>query len=312
MGEKRIFLLPGEIAVSRQPAVLATLLGSCVAICLFNRALRAGGMNHYMLPSGDALESRGKYGDYASNKLIEMMLKLDPNVRNLTAQVYGGGAVVGHLSAGVGIGEKNIAVAYEMLEGHGITIIKRDVGGTNGRRIFFNTFTGDIQARPIEKSELARELEEKKKGVSSRKIRVLVVDDSQTIRQIISQAVSTDPGMEVVGQAADAYEARSGILELDPDVITLDIIMPRMDGVTFLKKLMVHFPKPVIVISSIAQKGGKQRSRARMVGAVDVIDKEDLNMYQGIGAAASMLTGKIRLAAVTVVKKRSVAEIGRI
>jgi len=307
-----VFLLPGEMAVSRQPAVIATLLGSCVAICLYNKQLKAGGMNHYMLPGGNNVDMKGKYGDYASAKLIEMMLRLDPNKKNLVAQIYGGGAVVGHLSTGVGIGVKNIEIALEILESHGIPLIKKDVGGTNGRKIFFNTETGDIQMRPIEKSELTRELEEKKKSISARKIRVLVVDDSATIRQIISKAISADAQIEVVGQAADAFEARSSILELDPDVITLDIIMPRMDGVTFLKKLMMHFPKPVIVVSSIAQKESKQRSRAQMIGAVDVIDKEDLKMYQGIATATSILTGKIKLAAMTSVKKRTEAEIGHI
>ncbi len=226
--------------------------------------------------------------------------------------MYGGGAVVGHLNTGVGIGEKNIAVALEILEARGIRVTRKDVAGTNGRKIFFNTFTGDVEMRPIEKSELTRELEEKKKSLTARKIRVLVVDDSLTIRQIISKAISTDPGMEVAGQAADAYEARSSILELDPDVITLDIIMPKMDGLAFLKKLMMHFPKPVIVVSSVAQEGSKQRSRARMIGAVEVIDKEDLKMYQGLGTAASILCGKIRLAALTSVKKRTEAEIGHI
>jgi chemotaxis receptor (MCP) glutamine deamidase CheD/CheY-like chemotaxis protein len=312
MEEKRIFLLPGEMAVSRQPAVLATLLGSCVAICLFNKAIKAGGMNHYMLPAGNNAEMKGKYGDYASNKLIEMMLRLDPDITSLVAHVYGGWAVVGHLSTGVGIGEKNIAVALEILEARGIRVTRKDVAGTNGRKIFFNTFTGDVQMRPIEKSELTRELEEKKKSLTARKIRVLVVDDSPTIRQIISKAISTDPGMEVTGQAADAYEARSSILELDPDVVTLDIIMPKMDGLAFLKKLMMHFPKPVIVVSSVAQEDSKQRSRARMIGAVEVIDKEDLRMYQGLGTAASLLCGKIRLAALTSVKKRTEAEIGHI
>jgi CheY-like chemotaxis protein len=212
----------------------------------------------------------------------------------------------------VGIGEKNISTAIEILDTAGIPLIKKDVGGTNGRKIFFNTFTGDIIMRPIEKSELTKELEEKKKTISGRKIRVMVVDDSATIRQIISKAISTDPGIEVVGQAADAFEARSSILELDPDVITLDIIMPRMDGVTFLKKLMMHFPKPVIVVSSIAQKDSKQRSRAQMIGAVDVIDKEDLKMYQGLATATGILTTKIKLAAMTSVRKKTEAEIGHI
>jgi chemotaxis receptor (MCP) glutamine deamidase CheD/FixJ family two-component response regulator len=310
--EKRIFLLPGEMAVSRQPVVLATLLGSCVAVCLFNKSIKAGGMNHYMLPTGTNAEMKGKYGDYSTHKLFEMMQRLDPNTNNLVAQIYGGGAVVGHLNTGVGIGEKNIEIALQLLDHYGVKIIKRDVGGTNGRKIFFNTDTGEIQMRPIEKSELTKELEAKKKSISSRKIRVLVVDDSATIRQIISKALAMDDGIEVVGEAGDAFEARSSILELDPDVITLDIIMPKMDGVTFLKKLMMHFPKPVIVVSSIAQKESKQRQRAQMIGAVDVIDKEDLKMYQGIQTATSILASKVKVAAMTAVKKKSEAEIGHI
>lgn len=310
--KKRIFILPGEMAVSRQPAVIATLLGSCVAICLFNKQLKAGGMNHYMLPTGTKGDMMGKYGDYATEKLVEMMLKLDSNRSNLVAQVYGGGAVVGHLSTGVGIGEKNIEMAMKLLDKHGIAIIKKDISGTNGRKIFFDTGTGNIEMRLIEKSEMTKQLEEKKQNMAARKIRVLVVDDSATIRSIISKAITMDPEIEVIGQAGDAFEARSKILELDPDVVTLDIIMPKMDGVTFLKKLMLHFPKPIIIVSSIAQKESKQRFRAQQIGAVDVIDKEDLKMYQGIQTASTILTGKIKMAAMALVKKRSEAEIGHI
>jgi len=313
MEKKRIFILPGEMAVSRQPAVIATLLGSCVAVCLFNKQLRAGGMNHYMLPTGlKTEEMKGKYGDYATEKLVEMMLRLDTDKGNIVAQVYGGGAVVGHLSTGVGIGEKNIVTAIQILEKHRIPVIKKDVSGVSGRKIFFDTETGDIEMRLIEKSEMTKDLEEKKRQISTRKIRVLVVDDSATIRQIISKAIAMDPGIEVVGEAGDAFEARSKILELDPDVVTLDIIMPRMDGVTFLKKLMLHLPKPIIIVSSIAQKDSTQRKRAQAIGAVDVVDKEDLKMYQGIQTASTLLTGKIKIAAMTHVKKRTEAEIGHI
>ncbi len=312
MEKKKIFILPGEMAVSRQPAVIATLLGSCVSVCLYNKQLRAGGMNHFMLPSGARDDMKGKYGDYATEKLIEMMLKLDPNKGNLVAQLYGGGAVVGHLSVGAGIGDKNVAIANELLERHRIPVSKRDMSGTSGRKIFFDTETGAVEMRLIEKSEMTKHAEEKKKLISTRRIRVLVVDDSSTIRQIITKAITMDPGIEVIGEAGDAFEARSLILELDPDVVTLDIIMPKMDGVTFLKKMMLHFPKPIIIVSSIAQKDSKQRQRAQAIGAVDVVDKEDLKMYQGIQTASTLLTGKIKLAAITHVKKRTEEEIGHI
>jgi chemotaxis response regulator CheB len=86
-------------------------------------------------------------------------------------------------------------------------------------------------------------------------IRVLVVDDSAIVRKILTDALSTEPDIEVVGAAPDPFVARDKILALRPDVLTLDIEMPRMDGLTFLARLMEHHPMPVIVISSLGQAG---------------------------------------------------------
>jgi two-component system, chemotaxis family, protein-glutamate methylesterase/glutaminase len=105
------------------------------------------------------------------------------------------------------------------------------------------------------------------------KIRVLVVDDSSLVRRMISTALSRDPEIEVVGTAADPYEARDKILSLNPDVLTLDIEMPRMDGITFLGILSKHRPLPVIVISSISQAGSETALKALEAGAVEVIGK---------------------------------------
>ena len=87
----------------------------------------------------------------------------------------------------------------------------------------------------------------------NRKIKVLIVDDSAIVRKILSEAVSSEPDMEVVGTAPDPYVARDKILALQPDVLTLDIEMPRMDGLTFLKRLMRHHPLPTIIIRQIPQ-----------------------------------------------------------
>ena len=109
--------------------------------------------------------------------------------------------------------------------------------------------------------------------MSVRRIRTLIVDDSAVVRRIISDALSHDPEIEVVGTAIDPYAARDKILALNPDVITLDLEMPRMDGLTFLKLIMKHRPMPVIVMSSLTTDGSTKALEALQAGAVDVLDK---------------------------------------
>jgi two-component system, chemotaxis family, protein-glutamate methylesterase/glutaminase len=109
--------------------------------------------------------------------------------------------------------------------------------------------------------------------IPPKKIRALVVDDSAVVRRAIADALSADPEIEVVGTASDPYVARDKILELHPDVITLDIEMPRMDGLTFLRILQKHHPMRVVIISSTTTNGSKNAIEALAAGAVDVIAK---------------------------------------
>jgi len=106
-----------------------------------------------------------------------------------------------------------------------------------------------------------------------KKIRVLIVDDSAIVRKTLSDIISAEPGLEVAGTAADPFVARDKILALKPDVLTLDIEMPRMDGLTFLKKLMRFHPLPVVVISSLGQASSQAAIEALQSGAVDVVAK---------------------------------------
>jgi len=107
----------------------------------------------------------------------------------------------------------------------------------------------------------------------ARRVRVLVVDDSAVIRSVFHQELARDPDIEVVGTAPDPYAARDLILEKEPDVITLDIEMPRMDGITFLHKIMRYRPTPVIVVSSLTPSGGALALEALAAGACDVMCK---------------------------------------
>jgi two-component system, chemotaxis family, protein-glutamate methylesterase/glutaminase len=126
-------------------------------------------------------------------------------------------------------------------------------------------------------------------------IKVLIVDDSAVVRKIFSEELSNYPDIEVVGTAPDPFVARDKIIALRPDVITLDIEMPRMDGLTFLRKLMKYYPLPTVIVSSLTPKGGKLTLEAMEIGAVDVIAKPG-SAYT-VGDMSSQLVEKIRGAA---------------
>jgi len=134
------------------------------------------------------------------------------------------------------------------------------------------------------------------------KTRVLIVDDSAVVREIFVRELSSDNGIKVVGTAPDPYVARDKIVRLKPDVITLDIEMPRMDGITFLRKLMQYYPLPVIIVSSLTSKGGKLALEALDAGAVEVMNKP--GTAYTVGDMSVELIDKIKAAARAKVRKR--------
>jgi len=141
----RHFLYPSTMFASAQPAEVTTILGSCVAVCLWDRYLGIGGINHYMLPTWNGMElASPKYGNIAIERLTERMLQLGCKKNNLVAKVFGGGEVITVSSSSMHIGERNIMVAEEMLQDQNIPIIGRSTGGKNGRKIIFNTHTGEV------------------------------------------------------------------------------------------------------------------------------------------------------------------------
>ncbi len=130
----------------------------------------------------------------------------------------------------------------------------------------------------------------------ARPIRVLVVDDSALVRNILSQGLNLDLGIEVVGTASDPYQARDKIVQLRPDVLTLDVEMPRMDGVAFLRKLMPQHPMPVVMVSSLTQRGKQITIDALEAGAVDFVAKPTSNVATGLNAMIGELQVKVKIA----------------
>lgn len=129
------------------------------------------------------------------------------------------------------------------------------------------------------------------------KTKVLIVDDSALVRQLLAQIIGQDPELEVIGTASDPYSAREKILKLNPDVLTLDVEMPRMDGLTFLEKLMAARPMPVVMISSLTEKGCGTTLRALELGAVDFVTKPKVDISTGTVELGEEILAKIKVAA---------------
>lgn len=132
---------------------------------------------------------------------------------------------------------------------------------------------------------------------SNGKTKVLVVDDSALIRQLLTEILSSDPAIEVVGGAADAFIARDKIKILNPDVVTLDVEMPRMNGLQFLRNLMRLRPMPVVMISTYTQEGSETTIEALELGAVDFIAKPALSHGEGLEEYADDIRSKVKVAA---------------
>ena len=130
-----------------------------------------------------------------------------------------------------------------------------------------------------------------------KRIRVLVVDDSALVRELLTAGLAKDPEIEVVGSAANPFIARDKIVELRPDVLTLDVEMPRMDGVDFLRRLMPQYPIPVIMVSALTQRGAQITLEALEAGAIDFVTKPSTDVARGLNQMLTDLRQKVKMAA---------------
>ncbi|MFK7864618.1 MAG: response regulator [Pseudohongiellaceae bacterium] len=128
----------------------------------------------------------------------------------------------------------------------------------------------------------------------NQKIRVLIVDDSAMIRKLVFEILSSDPEIEVVGSAPNPLVARDKIKQLNPDVITLDIEMPEMDGITFLKNLMRLRPMPVVMLSTLTSKGAESTLQALSLGAVDFVCKPQVGLNGSLEGCAAEIREKVK------------------
>jgi chemotaxis protein CheD len=148
-GLRQVFLEPGALYCGTEPTVVRTVLGSCVAVCLFDRYGRAGGMNHYVLPNSPAGPPSLRYGDVSIEQLIIRICRLGCPMGDLRAKVFGGAAVLPFGAAEDTVGTKNVSIALDLLRSRSIPVLARRTGGPNGLLIRLYTANGSVMVRPI-------------------------------------------------------------------------------------------------------------------------------------------------------------------
>lgn len=148
MERPKHFLYPGALFLNAEPYLITTILGSCIAICLYDRVLRIGGMNHYMLPlwNGQGLASP-RYGNIAIKKLLDNMEAMGSSRANIKAKVFGGAEIISTNISQFMIGDRNISIAKDILYEEKIQIVASSVGGKLGRKIIFDTYTGEVRQK---------------------------------------------------------------------------------------------------------------------------------------------------------------------
>jgi two-component system chemotaxis response regulator CheB len=295
----KYYLFPGKLAAFKEETIISTLLGSCVAVALHDPIAKVGGLNHYLLPELGSMDVRNpRYGTAAIEMLIEEMLCLGASLGRIQAKIYGGGNVIAVSALGESIGRRNIEVAERLLRNKGIPILGKNVGGESGRTIKLNTATFEVFHRfNNEENSGAESLDISgfKPLLVAKAVKVLIVDDSATVRALFTNIFQKN-GLEVVGAAADAYQARELIALKRPDVLTLDIEMPRMSGVMFLEKLMKFQPIPVVMVSSLGSNGDAAM-KALELGAVEFVHKPSQFDPLILKDLAGTLVEKVRAAA---------------
>ena len=276
-------------------------------------------MNHFMLPQSDTgvwgiASASMRFGNFAMETLINDILARGGRRDNLEIKVFGGATIIGN-SAQVGLRNADFVESY--LHEEGLPIAARSLRGAHARRIHYQPLTGRVRMLEMPRAEIIVSPDRDRPtaracvpnpsrapsscstdhGRTAMPVKVLVVDDFALMRQLLSELLNSDQRIQVVGVASDPYVAREQIKALNPDVITLDIEMPRMDGLSFLEKLMALRPTPVVVVSTLTQKGADAVVRALELGAVDCVAKPLIDLRAGMTELRDELVDKVLTAA---------------
>ncbi len=285
---KKIFLQPGEIYISSEETIVSTILGSCVSFCIYDEILGVGGITHYQLPRGDneQLTPNKFAGPSLHNLLKEFKNRYHSSLSDLKVKIIGGSQINTQEGSSFCVGKANIKKAEELVDFYGLNIVGSSLGGIEGRKIEFNTKNGNIRLKSVKSGGAVSNIQSRPKlakaldTINSDKllnkeqiIKVLVIDDAPVIQKIFSKIINEQDGFQLVACASDPLEAIEIRKNESVDVITLDVNMPKMDGVTYLKQYMPSDPTPTIMISDYSEEDSGPILDALEHGAFDYLKK---------------------------------------
>ena len=288
-----VFLKPGEVFVSDQPTRVSTVLGSCVSIFVFDQKLRIGGANHFMLPKPESgiekMSERFAYGCFAIPELFRQLKQRGSQKEDLIVKIVGGASVLESTSGSAGkeVGRVNVECAHEYLRKLGISVAKESTGGRFGFKVEFLSEDGIVRMKKVSEAVLSDPVKAP--------IRVMIIDDSRAIRLALRRLIEENREFVVIAEANDPIEAMEIRKTVKPDVITLDINMPLMDGITYLRQYMQSDPVPTILITAYSLEDSGPVFTGLENGAFDYLEKPSLSEMASYGARVrEMVTAAAR------------------
>ncbi len=273
---KKKYLFPNDVFYEEDPHLIASLIGpGFLCVTVFNTAAKKGGMAVFPASTVECetlLENDTEYP--LLDRCIQAVLNGENDGSVLDIHLFGSEYDETALRPG------QLEFTMNSISGKLKTSVKAgsvttEVKQFPGIRIYFKNW--DNTLRVTEAPFPAYCLGENKPAGSDT-IRLLIVDDSSLVQNILLRTLKQDEQIEIIGTASDVFAATEMILEKDPDVILLDIIMPQINGLNYLQELMQHNPIPVVVFSTLGKNGGNVQKQALEFGAVDVMDKRQLNL----------------------------------
>jgi CheY-like chemotaxis protein len=292
---KKRFLFRNEAFCEEEPYLIASLIGPGYgAASLFTGSGTYGGLVNFPI---DKVESDALLEDSATWPVLDSCLAEALKAGDVQVTVIG--TEYDETTLKPGQPEYTIDKIAAHCRNAGAVSAETRIENAMGLKIYFKNWDNSLRVMPV---DMPKCFESRQPVIEeSPTIRVLVVDDSSLVQNILKRSLGKDEAIEIAGTASDVFSATEQILEHDPDVILLDVVMPQINGLNFLKILMNYNPKPVVIFSTLGKTGGNVEKQAVDSGACDVIDKRSLNLSNP--RSIETIKEKIKAAASVPVKR---------